>query len=131
MELDHSATFPLRFGVGDFLHKKTACCKGRRLIHKRKYLSERGNQILVGSIIIIEIYEKSCNFNTHYCETTLLVIGRWYSKAGYSHTYYKVKSGDSCWLIAQRNGLNMTTLASQNGKSIYSTIYPGTKLIIK
>ncbi|QAS02220.1 LysM peptidoglycan-binding domain-containing protein [Lactiplantibacillus plantarum] len=38
---------------------------------------------------------------------------------------------DSWWVIAQRNGLNMYTLASQNGDSIYSTIYPGTKLIIK
>ncbi|KAE9508175.1 hypothetical protein FET70_01631 [Lactiplantibacillus plantarum] len=60
----------------------------------------------------------------------LLVIGRWYSKAGYSHTYYKVKSGDSCWLIAQRNGLSMYTLTSQNGKAIYSTIYPGNQLQI-
>lgn len=71
---------------------------------------------------------KSCNFNTHYCETTLLAIGRWYSKAGYSHTYYTVVSGDSWWAIAQRNGLNVYTLASQNGNSIYSTIYPGDKL---
>ncbi|MFX0552941.1 LysM peptidoglycan-binding domain-containing protein [Lactiplantibacillus plantarum] len=34
-------------------------------------------------------------------------------------------------VIAQRNGLSVYTLAAQNGKSIYSTIYPGTKLIIK
>ncbi|MCG0627052.1 LysM peptidoglycan-binding domain-containing protein [Lactiplantibacillus plantarum] len=61
----------------------------------------------------------------------LLVIGRWYSKAGYSHTYYTVVSGDSWWKIAQQNGLSMTTLAAQNGKSIYSTIYPGDKLLIK
>ncbi|MBU7448925.1 LysM peptidoglycan-binding domain-containing protein [Lactiplantibacillus pentosus] len=77
------------------------------------------------------IYEKSCNFNTHYCETTLPAISKWYSKAGYSHTYYTVKYGDSWWVIAQRNGLSVYTLAAQNGKSIYSTIYPGTKLIIK
>nr|DAG11964.1 MAG TPA: hypothetical protein [Bacteriophage sp.] len=31
---------------GGFFAKKAACCKGRRLIHKRKYLSERGNQII-------------------------------------------------------------------------------------
>lgn len=61
----------------------------------------------------------------------LLVIGRWYSKAGYSHTYYTVVSGDSWWAIAQRNGLSIYTLAAQNCKSIYSTVYPGTKLIIK
>lgn len=74
---------------------------------------------------------KSCNFNTHYCETTLLAIGRWYSKAGYSHTYYTAKYGDSWWAIAQRNGLNVYTLATQNGKTIYSMIHPGNKLIIK
>ena len=47
-----------------------------------------------------------------------------------NHTYYTVKSGDSWWTIAQRNGLNMTTLASQNGKSIYTTIYPGQRLVV-
>lgn len=131
MELDHSATFPLRFGVGDFLHKKAACCKGRRLIHKKKYLSERGNQILLGSIIIIGIHKKSCNFNTHYCETTLLAISGWHSKTRASHTYYTVVSGDSWWVIAQRNGLSVYTLAAQNGDSIYSMIHPGNKLLIK
>ncbi|QLL37332.1 GH25 family lysozyme [Lactiplantibacillus plantarum] len=48
-----------------------------------------------------------------------------------SHTYYTVKSGDSWWTIAQRNGLSMTTLASQNGKTIYSTIYPGQRLVVR
>nr|WP_070083377.1 GH25 family lysozyme [Lactiplantibacillus plantarum] len=48
-----------------------------------------------------------------------------------SHTYYTVKSGDSWWTIAQHNGLNMTTLASQNGKAIYSTIYPGQRLVVR
>ncbi|MCT1241157.1 GH25 family lysozyme [Lactiplantibacillus plantarum] len=48
-----------------------------------------------------------------------------------SHTYYTVKSGDSWWAIAQRNGLSMTTLASQNGKSIYTTIYPGQRLVVR
>ena len=48
-----------------------------------------------------------------------------------SHTYYTVKSGDSWWTIAQRNGLSMTTLASQNGKSIYTTIYPGQLLVVR
>ncbi|WP_436666324.1 GH25 family lysozyme [Lactiplantibacillus plantarum] len=48
-----------------------------------------------------------------------------------SHTYYTVKSGDSWWTIAQRNGLNMTTLASQNGKPIYTTIYPGQRLVVR
>jgi LysM repeat protein len=38
---------------------------------------------------------------------------------------YTVKSGDSWWAIANRYGISMYTLASLNGKSIYSTIYPG------
>ncbi|MCC6116924.1 LysM peptidoglycan-binding domain-containing protein [Lactiplantibacillus plantarum] len=48
-----------------------------------------------------------------------------------SHTYYTVKSGDSWWAIAQRTGLSMTTLASQNGKSICTTIYPGQRLVVR
>ncbi|MCA1341531.1 LysM peptidoglycan-binding domain-containing protein [Lactiplantibacillus pentosus] len=54
-----------------------------------------------------------------------------YVKASASHTYYTIKSGDSWWTIAQRNGLNMTTLASQNGKTIYTTIYPGQRLVVQ
>ncbi|MCS8603458.1 GH25 family lysozyme [Lactiplantibacillus pentosus] len=48
-----------------------------------------------------------------------------------SHTFYTVKYGDSWWSIAQRNGLGMTTLASQNGKTIYTTIYPGQRLVVQ
>ena len=48
-----------------------------------------------------------------------------------SHTYYTVKPGDSWWSIAQRNGLNMATLASHNGKTIYTTIYPGQRLVVR
>ncbi|WP_159271115.1 GH25 family lysozyme [Lactiplantibacillus plantarum] len=48
-----------------------------------------------------------------------------------SHTYYTVKSGDSWWSIAQRNGLSMTALASQNSKTIYTTIYPGQRLVVR
>ncbi|WP_435393105.1 GH25 family lysozyme [Lactiplantibacillus plantarum] len=54
-----------------------------------------------------------------------------YVKSGATNTYYTVKPGDSWWAIAQRNGLNMTTLASQNGKSIYTTIYPGQRLVVR
>ncbi|WP_101831635.1 GH25 family lysozyme [Lactiplantibacillus plantarum] len=50
---------------------------------------------------------------------------------GASHAYYTVKSGDSWWSIAQCNGLNMTALASQNGKTIYTTIYPGQRLVVR
>ncbi|AVK60265.1 lysin [Lactobacillus sp. CBA3605] len=51
-----------------------------------------------------------------------------YVTSGLAHTYYKVVSGDSWWVIAQRNGLSMTTLAAQNSKNIYSVIYPGQTL---
>ncbi|WP_222845347.1 LysM peptidoglycan-binding domain-containing protein [Lactiplantibacillus plantarum] len=54
-----------------------------------------------------------------------------YVKTDASHTYYTVVSGDSWWVITQRNGLSVYMLAAQNGKSIYSTIYPGNKLLIK
>ncbi|MDY7131381.1 GH25 family lysozyme [Lactiplantibacillus plantarum] len=54
-----------------------------------------------------------------------------YVKSGVTHTYYTVKYGDSWWAIAQRNGLSMTTLASQNGKTIYTTIYPGQRLVVR
>lgn len=48
-----------------------------------------------------------------------------------SHKYYTVKSGDSWWSIARRNGMSMTKLASQNGKTIYTTIYPGQRLVVR
>lgn len=38
---------------------------------------------------------------------------------------YTVKYGDSWWAIAQKYGMSMYTLASINGKSISSVIYPG------
>ncbi|KLD60364.1 hypothetical protein WP50_10955 [Lactiplantibacillus plantarum] len=43
----------------------------------------------------------------------------------------EVDTNDSWWTIAQRNGLSMTTLASQNGKSIYTTIYPSQRLVVR
>lgn len=54
-----------------------------------------------------------------------------YVKSGTGHTYYMVKTGDSWWKIANNNGLNVYTLASKNGKSISTTIYPGQRLLIK
>lgn len=44
---------------------------------------------------------------------------------------YTVRSGDSWWAIANRYGMNMYTLASLNGKSINSVIYPGQVLRVK
>ncbi|WP_196498428.1 GH25 family lysozyme [Lacticaseibacillus paracasei] len=48
-----------------------------------------------------------------------------------SHTYYTVRSGDSFWNIARKYGISMYTLAANNGKSIYSLIYPGESLYIR
>ncbi|MFD1466460.1 GH25 family lysozyme [Lapidilactobacillus mulanensis] len=47
------------------------------------------------------------------------------------HTYYTVKSGDSFWSIAQKYGVDMNKLASQNKLTIKSVIHPGQKLLIK
>lgn len=43
---------------------------------------------------------------------------------------YTVKPGDSWWSIANRYGMNMYTLASRNGKTIYSMLRPGDRLTI-
>ena len=44
---------------------------------------------------------------------------------------YTVKPGDSWWKIANDHGMNMYALASINGRSINSTIYPGQVLKLK
>ena len=43
---------------------------------------------------------------------------------------YVVQSGDSWWSIAYKYGLSMYTLASNNGKSIYSVLHPGDVLAV-
>ena len=43
---------------------------------------------------------------------------------------YTVKLGDSWWSIATRHGMSMYVLASRNGKTIYSMLHPGDRLII-
>ncbi|RXT24553.1 1,4-beta-N-acetylmuramidase, partial [Lacticaseibacillus chiayiensis] len=57
----------------------------------------------------------------------ILVSGTSYS----SHTYYTVQSGDGFWSIGQRYGVNMYTLAANNGLSINSVIHPGQRLLIR
>lgn len=47
---------------------------------------------------------------------------------GNSKAQYIVKSGDSWWKIARNHSMNMYKLASLNGKSINSTIYPGQRI---
>lgn len=45
-----------------------------------------------------------------------------------SAQYYTVQSGDSFWSISNKFGMNMYTLAANNGLSINSVIYPGQRL---
>ena len=45
-----------------------------------------------------------------------------------SAQYCTVRYGDSFWSIANRYGMNMYTLAANNGLSINSVIYPGQRL---
>lgn len=47
------------------------------------------------------------------------------SKPVQSNGTYTVRAGDSWWAIANAHGMNMYALASINGKSITSVIYPG------
>lgn len=45
-------------------------------------------------------------------------------------SFYVVKPGDSWWSISAKYGLSMYTLASRNGKTIYSVIHPGDRLTV-
>lgn len=47
-----------------------------------------------------------------------------------SGSTYTVQSGDSWWSISAKYGLSMYTLASRNGKTIYSVIHPGDRLTV-
>src|SRR5699024_7754378 len=47
------------------------------------------------------------------------------AKPAQSNGTYTVRAGDSWWAIANAHGMNMYALASINGKSITSVIYPG------
>lgn len=61
----------------------------------------------------------------------VLRVSGGYSVAVSSHTYYTVRYGDSFWSIASKYSISMYTLAANNGKSIYSLIYPGESLYIR
>lgn len=47
-----------------------------------------------------------------------------------SHTYHTVQYNESWWSIANANGMSMYQLASKNGKTINSMIYPGQRLVV-
>ncbi|MDB1562993.1 LysM peptidoglycan-binding domain-containing protein [Pediococcus pentosaceus] len=48
-----------------------------------------------------------------------------------SHAYHTVKYGESWWSIANSNGMTMYQLASKNGKTVNTMIYPGQRLVVK
>lgn len=48
-----------------------------------------------------------------------------------THSYYTVKWGDSWWSIATAHHMSMYKLASKNGKTINTMIYPGQRLVVK
>ena len=117
-----NTTLNVRSGAGTGFSKVATYYSGESI----KY-----NQVIIKSDYVWARYLRS---NGYYGYIALGVNGgESYGKrvVGVSHTYYTVMSGDSWWSIAQRNGLSMTTLASQNGKTIYTTIYPGQRLVVR
>lgn len=117
-----NTTLNVRSGAGTAYRKVATYYPGE---------SVQYNQVLIKSDYVWARYLRA---NGYYGYIALGVNdGVSYGKriVGASHTYYTVKSGDSWWSIAQHNGLSMTTLASQNGKTIYTTIYPGQRLVVR
>lgn len=117
-----NTTLNVRSGAGTEYYKVATYFKGE---------SVQYNQVIIKSNYVWARYLRS---NGHYGYIALGVNGGTnYGKrvVGASHTYYTVKSGDSWWTIAQRNDMSMFKLANQNGKTIYTTIYPGQRLMIQ
>lgn len=54
-----------------------------------------------------------------------------YVKSGVAKAYYKVKSGDSWWVIAQRYHTTIANLTKLNGATIDTVIHPGDRIRIK
>ncbi|MFB9770083.1 LysM peptidoglycan-binding domain-containing protein [Lactiplantibacillus modestisalitolerans] len=54
-----------------------------------------------------------------------------YVKSSVAKVYYKVKSGDSWWVIAQRYHTTIANLTKLNGATIDTVIHPGDKIRIK
>ena len=74
-----------------------------------------GNKVLLGGIM--SWINKS--------DVEIVSTGAPIAQPQQSANTYTVKYGDSWWAIAQKYGMSMYTLASINGKSISSVIYPG------
>ncbi|UWP75572.1 LysM peptidoglycan-binding domain-containing protein [Lacticaseibacillus paracasei] len=120
-----SATVNIRTGAGTGYASVGSYAPGESVIYDHVYI--RGTYV----------WARYLSYSGRYHYVALGVMGgesygsRSSSYSVPSHTYYTVRSGDSFWSIASKYGISMYTLAANNGKSIYSLIYPGESLYIR
>ena len=120
-----SATVNIRTGAGTGYASVGSYAPGESVIYDHVYI--RGTYV----------WARYLSYSGRYHYVALGVNGgesygsRSSNAQTYSHTYYTVRSGDSFWSIASKYGISMYTLAANNGKSIYSLIYPGESLYIR
>ena len=120
-----SATVNIRTGAGTGYASVGSYAPGESVIYDHVYI--RGTYV----------WARYLSYSGQYHYVALGVNGgesygsRSSNAQTYSHTYYTVRSGDSFWSIANKYGISMYTLAANNGKSIYSLIYPGESLYIR
>ncbi|WP_191982708.1 GH25 family lysozyme [Lacticaseibacillus paracasei] len=120
-----SATVNIRTGAGTGYASVGSYAPGESVIYDHVYI--RGTYV----------WARYLTYSGRYHYVALGVNGgesygsRSSNAQTYSHTYYTVRSGDSFWSIAYKYGISMYTLAANNGKSIYSLIYPGESLYIR
>ncbi|MDM7455213.1 GH25 family lysozyme [Lacticaseibacillus paracasei] len=120
-----SATVNIRTGAGTGYASVGSYAPGESVIYDHVYI--RGTYV----------WARYLSYSGRYHYVALGVNGgesygsRSSNVQTYAHTYYTVRSGDSFWSIARKYGISMYTLAANNGKSIYSLIYPGESLYIR
>ncbi|WP_260184363.1 LysM peptidoglycan-binding domain-containing protein [Lacticaseibacillus paracasei] len=120
-----SATVNIRTGAGTGYASVGSYAPGESVIYDHVYI--RGTYV----------WARYLSYSGQYHYVALGVNGgesygsRSSNAQTYSHMYYTVRSGDSFWSIAGKYGISMYTLAANNGKSIYSLIYPGESLYIR
>ena len=88
-----------------------------------KVIEESGNKVLLGGIM--SWINKS---DVEILSTGAPIAQPNQANSSNGSGYYTVQSGDSFWSIAHKYGMNMYTLASNNGLSINSVIHPGQRL---
>lgn len=120
-----STTVNIRTGAGTGYTAVGSYAPGESLVYDHVYI--RGSYV----------WARYLSYSGRYHYVALGVNGgesygsRSSNAQTYSHTYYTVQSGDSFWSIAYKYGISMYALAANNGKSIYSLIYPGESLYIR